>query len=303
MKKHGLGLLLLATIFWGGNYICGRFLGESIPATLLNTLRWAISALILLTLLKINKKKLPLLKEWKKFALLGFTGIFGFSTLNYFSLQSISASQAGMISAGTPIAILLFTPLILKEKIGRKAWICAAISILGVIILFQGKNSEAEAGSFYGNFAMVIACLAWGVYTVLGKKYSKDIDPLTQTAGAAIYGTLFSALSCFGTVDTEMIQFSLPVLLSILYVSTLASVGAYLAWNAGVKIVGASQAAPYINMLPVWTVVFGVILLHEKISLVSGIGGIITILGAVMATMEKHPFSSLFKRRTMEKHS
>lgn len=300
--KRGLGLLLIATILWGGNYICGRFLGPSMPSTLLNTIRWAISTLILVGLLSLNGKRLPLLKEWKKFALLGFTGIFAFSTLNYLALQSISASQAGMISAGVPIAILLFTPLVLKENISGKAWICAIISIIGVFILFQGKNAAATESSLIGNIEMVLACLAWGIYTVLGKKFSKEIDPLTQTAGAAFYGTIFSAISCIGTVDTGMIQLTTPVILSILYVSTLASVGAYLAWNAGVKIVGASQAAPYINMLPVWTVVFGVILLNEKISLISGIGGAITILGAVLATVERNSIRSFFKRILIEKH-
>ncbi|MFB9989061.1 DMT family transporter [Bacillus benzoevorans] len=299
--KRGLGLLLIATILWGGNYICGRFLGPSLPATLLNTIRWTISTLILFGILSLNHKRLPLFKEWKKFALLGFTGIFAFSTLNYLALRSISASQAGMISAGTPIAILLFTPFVLKENISRKAWICAFISIFGVIILFQGQNNAAAGGSLLGNIEMVLACLAWGIYTVLGKKFSKEIDPLTQTAGAAFFGTIFSAISCIGTVDADMIQMNLPVILSILYVSTLASVGAYLAWNAGVKIVGASQAAPYINMLPVWTVVFGVILLNEQISLLSGIGGVITIIGAVLATMERGYFRSLFKRHTIEK--
>ena len=56
-------------------------------------------------------------------------------------------------------------------------------------------------------------------------------------------------------------------------------------WNAGVKAVGAGKAAPYINLLPVWTVIFGVILLHEQISLVSLAGGILTIAGAVLASL------------------
>jgi drug/metabolite transporter (DMT)-like permease len=69
------------------------------------------------------------------------------------------------------------------------------------------------------------------------------------------------------------------------YVSTFASVGAYLAWNAGVKIVGAGRAAPYINLLPVWTVVFGVLLLHEQVSWMSLVGGAVTIIGAVLASL------------------
>ncbi|WNS77963.1 DMT family transporter [Domibacillus sp. DTU_2020_1001157_1_SI_ALB_TIR_016] len=89
-----------------------------------------------------------------------------------------------------------------------------------------------------GEAAILLSCVAWGMYTVLGKKYGKQIDPLTMTAGAAFYGTLLSAISCIGTVDTGAIHMTPTAWLCIVYVSTFASVVAYFAWNAGVKIVG-----------------------------------------------------------------
>jgi drug/metabolite transporter (DMT)-like permease len=85
--------------------------------------------------------------------------------------------------------------------------------------------------------------------------------------------------------------------LSLVYVSTLASVGAYLAWNAGVKIVGASQAAPYLNLLPVWTVLFGILLLKEQVSIVTWLGGFITIVGAVLASVNKEFLLSIMNRK------
>ncbi|MCM3788947.1 DMT family transporter [Domibacillus indicus] len=283
--KKGILLLVIATLLWAGNYICGRYLGPALPATLLNTVRWAISTLILWGLLALNKKQLPLIAKWKEFFILGFLGIFAFSTLNYIGLKSISASQAGMISAGIPIAILFFTPFFLKEKIKPKAWMGAVISILGVILLVQGKQGASSEGSIMGEAAILLSCVAWGMYTVLGKKYGKQIDPLTMTAGAAFYGTLLSAISCIGTVDAGAIHMTPTAWLCIVYVSTFASVVAYFAWNAGVKIVGAGRAAPYINLLPVWTVLLGVLLLQEQISGLTLAGGIITILGAILASL------------------
>ncbi len=105
-----------------------------------------------------------------------------------------------MISAGIPIAILMVTPLVLKERIQAKAWIGAVVSIMGVVLLFQGKHSTDSYGSVLGDVDIVLSCLAWGLYTVLGKRYGKQMDPLTMTAGAALYGTVFSAMSCIGTV-------------------------------------------------------------------------------------------------------
>lgn len=296
--KKGIIFLTLATIFWGGNYICGRFLADALPATLLNTVRWAISTIILFGILFINKKKISLLLNWKQFLITGFFGIFAFSTLNYLGLKFISASTAGMISAGSPIAILLFTPIILKEKIPLQAWIGTIISVIGVIILFQGKSSADAHSSFLGSLLMVLACLSWGLYTVFGKKFGKHIDSLTMTAGASFYGTLLSSLSCIGTVHTGMIDMSLMTWLAVLYVSTLASVAAFLLWNMGVGILGAGQAAPYINLLPVWTVLLGMTILNEHLAAVTFIGGIITIGGAVLASI---PNGFLRKKINMAK--
>jgi drug/metabolite transporter (DMT)-like permease len=283
--RRGISLLIIATLLWGGNYICGRFLGQALPSTLLNTIRWAISTLILVGIMAVSKKKLPIFSKWKELLVLGFFGVFAFSTLNYMGLRSISASQAGMISAGIPVAILIFTPIVLKEQVKLKAWIGTVISIAGVIILLLGKHQAISQGTIIGNMEIVLSCLAWGLYTVLGKRYGKQIDPLTITAGSAFYGTILSAVSCIGTVKTNMIHMSTNAWLAVFYVSTFASVGAYFSWNAGVKIVGAGKAAPFINLLPVWTVIFGVLILHEQISLMSLIGGIITIIGAVLASL------------------
>ncbi|WFO88523.1 DMT family transporter [Bacillus velezensis] len=114
--KKGLILLIVATLFWSGNYICGRYLAPALPPTLLNTVRWAISAIILWGLLRAKHQKLPLFTKWKEFAALGLLGIFVFSTLTYEGLTRISASRAGMISALIPIFILLCTLLVLKDK-------------------------------------------------------------------------------------------------------------------------------------------------------------------------------------------
>ncbi|WP_042456992.1 DMT family transporter [Neobacillus dielmonensis] len=284
--KKGILLLILATILWGGNYICGRILAPALPATLLNTIRWAISSLLLWGLLKLNNKQFPVFVRWKEFLALGFFGIFAFSTLNYLGLRYLSASYAGMISAGIPIAILFFTPFILKEKINLKSWIGAVVSIIGVILLLQGKHDGNAHASISGIIAILLSCIAWGIYTVLGKKYGTKMDPLTMTAGAALYGTFLSALSCIGTVHADMIHMTGTAWLALMYVSTLASVVAFFSWSAGVQRVGAALAAPFINLLPVWTVVFGVLLLQESVSLITLVGGLIAILGAVFATYQ-----------------
>jgi drug/metabolite transporter (DMT)-like permease len=124
----------------------------------LNTIRWVISTLILWGLLAL--KPFPIFKYWREFLISGFWGVFAFSTLSYLGLQSISASQARMISAGIPITILIFTPIFLKEKIKLKVWVGATISIIGVILLIQGKQTASPERSILGEIEILLSCAA-----------------------------------------------------------------------------------------------------------------------------------------------
>ncbi len=292
---RGIMFLVAATVLWSGNYICGRYLAGEISPVMLNTIRWGISTVFLFILLFMTKRKIRLFRNWKEFLITGFYGMFAFSALNYLSLNFIHASVAGMFSAFSPVAILLFTPLVLKEKVPALARAGTVISAAGVIILFLGKSRDPLEGSFFGGFFMLLACLAWGLYTVYGKKYGTNIDPLTMTAGAAFYGTVLSAVFTIGTGSFYVPELSPSAWLAVLYASTLASVGAFFFWNFGVNIAGAGRSAPFINLLPVWTVLLGMILLNEKVTLMTWTGGIITISGAVLASMAKETDRELKK--------
>lgn len=90
-------------------------------------------------------------------------------------------------------------------------------------------------------------------------------------------------LGCIGTINPAKIDMTPIAWICILYVSTFASVVAYLSWNAGVKLIGAAKGAPFINLLPIWTVLLGVVLLGEQISWIALAGGVIVMLGALLA--------------------
>jgi drug/metabolite transporter (DMT)-like permease len=72
-----------------------------------------------------------------------------------------------------------------------------------------------------------------------------------------------------------------------LYVGTAASVLAYWLWNRGVMTLGAARSAPFINLLPVFTVLLSVVLLHEKVDVGELIGGALTVAGAVLAGIQR----------------
>ena len=68
-------------------------------------------------------------------------------------------------------------------------------------------------------------------------------------------------------------------LLNILYLGLGASALCFVTWNFAVKELGAVKTSVYIYMVPVITVITSVLFLHEKLTLLAGIGTVLTLIG------------------------
>ncbi|MDA8193129.1 MAG: DMT family transporter [Thermaerobacter sp.] len=287
--KKGFLWLVTATLLWSGNYIAGRILAPELPALAVNAIRWIVSSFVLWPLLRLSGRNLSVRTTWPRYLTMGFIGMFVFSGLTYLGLDSLPAAQAGMISGTMPVIILLLSVAILGERPSGRAWLGVVLSVGGILVLMgAGRSFRLSAG----DLEILGSAVAWGLYTVLGKRFSQDLDALTLTTGAAIFGAVPSALAALTTGSPTLWHLTSVGWASLAYVSTLSSVLAYFVWTAGVKMVGAARSAPFMNLLPVWTVIMGVLLLGEHLVLHQLIGGGVTILGAVVAGSKRTPSPS-----------
>ncbi|NMP21888.1 DMT family transporter [Sulfobacillus harzensis] len=273
--------LVLATLLWGGNYIAGRVLAFQISPLVLNAVRWILSSLILIGILKVTRRRFPW-HEWKALLWMGLLGMFVFSALTYLSLGHVGAAEAGLISGTMPVIIMILSVLLLKQRVTWLQWGGALVSVVGVAVLVGG-GATGHLMVSRGVGELLAAAVAWSLYTVYGKKFSRRIDAITLTTGAAAVGAMMSSLTALALWHTESVHLAAVGIVSLFYVSTAASVIAYLLWTAGVARVGAAAAGPFMNLLPIWTVVLGLLLLHESLSLGDLIGGVFIIIGAFLA--------------------
>ncbi|SMC06836.1 Threonine/homoserine efflux transporter RhtA [Sulfobacillus thermosulfidooxidans DSM 9293] len=274
--------LIAANVLWAGNYLAGRVLRFSMGPFTLNGVRWIISAVVLWLIVRKRGEIVPLLQEWKAFLLLGFIGMFLFSSLTYWGLTMVPAGEAGLLSGFTPLAVLVAGFVIAQDKVRLWQWLMVAVSIGGEILLLGG-GASTQTGSIFGAVVLIFAALSWGVYTALGRRYRYRFSPLVLTTGAAVWGAIPSALLGIWNLSTHPVTLSINSGLALLYVSTMASVVAFMMWSAGVNRLGSGTAAPYMNLLPVFTALLAVLLLHETLSATQLEGGLIVVAGAVGA--------------------
>ena len=196
------------------------------------------------------------------------------------------ASNVGVVISVAPFFTAILTHLFLKgeEKLRANFLIGFVIAMAGIcLISFQGLTLALNP---MGDLLALLAALIWACYSVLIRKISSfGYNTILTTRRVFFYGILFMLPTLFlFDFKLELIRFANPVyLFNILFLGLRAWALCFVTWNFAVKILGAVKTSIYIYMVPVVTVVTSVLILHEKITILAGIGMILTLSGLFLS--------------------
>jgi drug/metabolite transporter (DMT)-like permease len=205
------------------------------------------------------------------------------------AIENTTASQAGMITAMLPLLVAMAAGFFLKEKLNRQTWFGFLLAIAGAFWLSIGAESSQSAprpalGNFYEFIAMVCAT----GYTVTLKRLTGRYSPFLMTAVQAFVGSLFFFPFLFfpGTQLPTTID---PVAsMAIIYLGIVITIGAYGLYNFGVSRIPASQASIFVNLIPVFTVILGWLILDERFTATQYLASLLVISG-VFICQERKP--------------
>lgn len=282
-------LLIVATLFWGGNFVMGKGFSQTIPPFTLAFFRWLIAFLFLLP---FGYKQLVSAKQlWKQdfwiILAMAFTGIASFNTLVYIAVHYTSSINAALINAPTPAMIMFLSFLFLKEKLSISHYFGIIISIFGVLwIISHGSIETIQSFNFNkGEMIMLIAIFMWAVYSVLVKKFGSRYPMYGLFLIKMIIGMIILApFSLYEFMTNVPMVWNTRSFIGLIYLGIAASVLAFLAWNKAVAELGPGKASPFLNLIPVFATFFAVIFLGEKLDKSQMIGGLVVILGVCITT-------------------
>lgn len=286
-------LLILANLFWAGNFIVGRAILSSTPPIGLAFWRWTLALLPVLLLASRQvdiRREFQLLKgQFWIVTILAILGIAMFNTFVYLGLRQTTSVNALLLQSMMPLLILLVCFLLYRER-------PRLLQIAGVILSFAGVGFIATRGhlesllglSFNpGDLWVIAAVVAYAFYSALLRKKPK-LHPLSFLAVTFFIGAL--ALMPFYIRDELAgihFTFTSQTVVSLAYLVIFPSFLSYLFFNRGVELAGAARAGLSIHLLPVFGTVLAVLFLGEKIETFHLVGAALITIGLIIAALKK----------------
>ncbi|HGA0509860.1 TPA: DMT family transporter [Bacillus pacificus] len=277
-------------LIWGSAFPAIRMGLESYTPEHLTLLRLLIASFILLLFSFIYKLRLPDLKDIPAifiFGALGFT--FYHIALNY-GEKTVNAGSASLIVSVTPIVTAIFASVFMNEKMKLNGWIGGVISFIGIAFISFSQGDAIQLNS--GGLFILLAAISESLFFVFQSLYLKKYGFLPFTIYTILSSTVCMLIFLPGMYQ-EILAAPLEVNLSVIYLGVFPTVLPYIALAYIISRAGASEATSSLYLTPITACFIAWIWLGEVPTLVSIIGGGITILGIVIAHIpvlrkEKH---------------
>ena len=279
MSINQILLALIVPITWGFGYALTKIGMDQFTPLLLMSLRFGIAGLILIW---FTKPPWEHMRELFIVAFIGSTVQYGFT---YYGLKGIDVSTASiLIQLEGPILALL-SALILKERLGWPRALGMGLAFSGVIVI----TGEPRLSDSLDSVALVITGVVfWAIAQIMISRL-KSLSGITILAWVAIIATPQMLLISLVIEDGQWESIKSASLIDwsiVFYLSFIMTVIGYSVWYHLLRICDVSRISPFLMLLPVTSIIAGMVLLDEQFTLAMGIGGLLVMAG-VASTLIK----------------
>ena len=270
-------LTALALVAFASNSLLCRVAlrGGAIDPASFTTIRMSSGALALVVILLVAKRGgVPLTGGWASASLLALYAIaFSFAYVN------LSAGTGALVLFAGVQATMMGLALVSGERLRLLEWIGFVIALVGFAALVA-PGTQAPSPVAAGLMAM--AGIAWGVYSLRGRRNS---DSLAETAGNFVRAAPMAVAVSFLTLQTSRAS-GQGIVLAILSGAIASGVG-YVIWYQALRGLSASTASMVQLIVPVLAAIGGIALLSESLSLKMVLSSILILGGVGLALIER----------------
>lgn len=279
---------------WGGTFIAGRIAAPELPHFTISALRFWTAFAILLPLLLVIERRLPRLRPRGIgfTALLALFGLVIYNLLFLGALELIPAGRTALVVALNPILTAVTMALLFGERLPGHRWIGILLALAGVwIVLSKGDPSLIFQRVGRGELLMLGGAICWAIYTVVGR-YALDgeaaASPLAITTVTTLWGAVMLSFGIpFEWQAWDASQVSIAAWASIVYLGAGGTALGFVWYAQGLQRLGAARTAVFNNLVPVFGVLLGTLLLDEPLLISMVVGGLVALSGVMLTNWSR----------------
>ena len=279
-------LLVLATLFWSGNFVLGRALHLEMPPVAWAFWRWVLAGSIVMCFAwpRLRQDAAAIRRHLGLLSLLAFLGVTSFNTLVYHGLHTTTAINAVLLQSIMPILIFAGSFVLFAIPVSPKQALALAISLLGVAVIVSAGSLDTflQLDVAPGDGWIFLAVVLYALYSVLLRR-RPEIHPLSFLAVTfGIGAALLLPLYLWEWTQVGPMQLNRTSLIAIGYVGVFPSILSYLCFNRAVALAGANRAGQFIHLMPVFGTALAALFLGESLRPYHAVGAGLIAVGILL---------------------
>ena len=276
-QQQNLIYLHIAVLLFGGTALFAKLIG--LNALDITAYRAAIAGMAICVLLTLQKKPIKLhgAKDYVIAILLGVA--VGIHWVTYFAGMQLAGITVGMLAFFTyPVITVFLEPLFNKSKPKAKDIISAVVVIIGIYLLIPNVNLGDD--TTLGVVTGVVSALFFAIRNITHKRYFSEYGgPQTM-----FYQTLVASLMLCAFIEVPITQINDTDLILLLIAGVVFTAMPHSLFAASLKHLSAATAGLISCLQPLYGTILAIIILHERPSVMTLIGGALIVSAACFET-------------------
>ncbi|KAF0814888.1 S-adenosylmethionine/S-adenosylhomocysteine transporter [Andreprevotia sp. IGB-42] len=284
--------LIGAAFFWAAMFHLGKYAVSAMSPLAIGGWRFLLAGAILLPMVYwrqgldwagIRRNIWPLLA-------MATIGICGFNIALFYGLRLTSSVNGALIIALNPAITTLISAGLNGERINTRQIIGLLLGLAGVAtVVSHGSLHTLLTMSFTpGDLLVLLAAVGWAIYATIPRRFVKGLAPLQITLSTIVMGGVLMAVFAQEISGDLLHVPPMGIALAVVVMSIGGSVLAYDWWNDSVSKIGPARAALFMNLVPIFATLIGVVL-GQPVTGAQLAGAALVIGGVIYATTRPRP--------------
>ncbi len=271
---------------WGASFLFMRIGTAAFGPVATAGLRVGIAAVFLLPLLLMRGHAATLRQHWKLVFLVGLTNSAMPFVCFTFALQSITVGLSSMLNATVPLFGAAIAWAWLKDRPSSSRMVGLVIGFVGVGMLAWDKASfrpdASGLSSGWGVLACLFACLCYGLSASFTKRYMTGLPSLVSSTGSQVGAALALAPLTWWFWPAKPV----PVAAwgAVVALGVVCTGLAYILFFRLIERAGPAKALSVTFAIPVFAILYGVVLLGEVVTPWMLGCGVVIVVGTTLST-------------------